>query len=558
VKYLSQTDDYLRLILEAEVLLGGGQTWQSGLPTVLQSLLQTCGAAAIGLSFGAELPNLDFSFPLAHGQTALLWREETLGPYWQRQTPILVHAGPHSLVLCPVLGPQNRYGLLQLAFHQGPDLSEGHLLFLQLLGRKIGTALENAEGFALMRRETYELGILSRIGDSLLSFLSSLQIEKVAGRIMNAVKDLLEVEEASIMIKDVQSGDLILWQHTPPELNVNIRLKPGQGIAGWVLAEGRPAIVNDVRQDSRWASTFDQQGQFITRSLLAVPILLEGANGQHREAVGVVEAVNKIRGVFTEADEKWLSGLAKWAAIAISNAHTYDELRRTHERLADAKKQAAMAQMVLNLAHKINNSVGAVRVWALEGLDDMSKQGIPYEPYQVTLENILNNAEETLLMVRRIREATEPKVGSLQAVNVQDVLETALVVSRLSPEVQVIRQYERGLPFVRATPERLIEAFVNLIDNAADVMGHNGTLTLGLHRNQKGEAEVLIADDGAGIPEHLRASLFDPFVSSKSEGLGLGLWMVKLYIELIGGQIAVTTATGKGTHFRMSFPPWEG
>lgn len=552
MKHLHDSEDYLRLALEAEVLLAGGQGLQSGLPTVLQSLLQACGAEAIGLAFGVATPQLDFSFPLSFGQTALLWREADLAPYWQRQMPLLVHPGPHSLVLSPVLGVQSRYGLLQLAFHQRPELAEGHLLLLQLLGRKIGIALENAELFAMMQRETYELGILSRVGDGLLNFLSSLQIEKVAGRIINAVKDLLDVEEASIMIKDLQSGDLILWQHSPPGLNLNIRLKPGQGIGGWVLAEGRAAIVNDVRQDPRWASNFDQQGQFTTRSLLAVPVMME------QEVVGVVEAVNKIRGVFTEADERWLSTLAKWAAIAISNANTYDELRRTHERLADAKKQAAMAQMVLNLAHKINNSVGAVRVWALESLEEMSRGDIPYEPYQQTVESILNNAEETLLMVRRIREATELKGGSLQAVNLQDALETAVVVSRLSPQIHIIRHYERNVPFAAANTERLIEVFVNLIDNAADVLGQSGTLSLGLHCTQNGEAEILIADDGAGVPEHMRASLFDPFVTSKSEGLGLGLWMVKLYVELIGGHISLSTATGQGTRFRITLPAWEG
>jgi signal transduction histidine kinase len=55
----------------------------------------------------------------------------------------------------------------------------------------------------------------------------------------------------------------------------------------------------------------------------------------------------------------------------------------------------------------------------------------------------------------------------------------------------------------------------------------------------------------------MRSKIFDPFVTSKSEGLGLGLWMVKLYVELIGGKISVNSSAGKGTTFRVTLPPWE-
>jgi signal transduction histidine kinase len=374
----------------------------------------------------------------------------------------------------------------------------------------------------------------------------------VAGSILNAVKDLLDVEETSILLKDMETGDLILWQYTPPQRNLTIRLQPGQGIGGWVLATGKSAIVNDVRADERWANQFDKGNQFTTRSMLAVPILL------NQEVIGVIEALNKLNGDFIEADERWLRTLSQWAAVAIGNANTYAELKRTHERLSDAKKQAAMAQMVLNLAHKINNSVGALRVFALEALEESAQLQSDPTYLIATIRSILENAEETLLMVRRIREATELQSNSLMAVEVVPCLEAAIEASRLAKQITIERDYASAIVPVAASPERLTEVFVNILDNAADALGQQGLVRLTLRPTDTPSVEVLIQDNGAGIAEHLRASLFDPFVTSKANGLGLGLWMVKLYIELIGGSINVNTATGKGSTFRIILPAWEG
>lgn len=553
VNHAQSVEQELQLLLEVEVLLGGGRQLQSGLPTALQTIMQTFSADAIGLLFWQDSRQLEFDFPTAYGQTALLRREalSDLATPPSRQTANII-LGQDNLIAVPMNGTFQRYGMLQLVYANMTHAPTISRLTLQLLGRQIGIALENAEHLAYLNRQTYELGIISRVGDSLLTLLSSLQIEKVAGSIMNAVKDLLDVEETSILLKDIETGDLILWQYTPPERNLAIRLQPGQGIGGWVLATGKSAIVNDVRADSRWEPQFDDGSDFTTRSMLAVPILLNG------EVIGVIEALNKLNGDFVAADERWLHTLSQWASVAIGNANTYDELKRTHERLSDAKKHAAMAQMVLNLAHKINNSVGALRVFALEALEETNQLSQAAGYLKATIHGILENAEETLLMVRRIRESTELQSNSLFLVQIQDCLEAALLASRLERTIHIERDYEANVPSVAASPERLTEVFVNLLDNAADALGPKGQVRLTLRRTVNQSVEILIQDNGAGIPEHLRQTLFDPFVTSKTQGLGLGLWMVRLYIELIGGSIHVSTATGKGSTFRITLPASEG
>jgi signal transduction histidine kinase len=548
--YLRVTNNhYLQLLLEIEVLLGGGQRLQHGLPTVLQSVMHAFEVDAISLNFWDDAPLIDLAFPTYFGSTALLMPSNAplLKAFRSTRTPTQVSVQDfQTVILAPVKGIDEFYGCLQMVTAQERGWSNEEQLTLQMIGRQIGIAVENAVRYSTMQQHSAELSLLIRVGDNLLRLLSSLQIDKVAERIMDAVRILLDVEETSIFIQDIESGDLILWRYTPAEKDLSIRLKTGQGIAGWVLANGKSAIVNDVHQDPRWEPHFDATTEFTTRSLLAIPITLDGT------IIGVVEAINKLKDDFTESDESLLQTLARWSAIAIGNANTYNELKHTHERLLDTHKQAAMAQMVLNLTHKINNSVGAIRVWALDALTigstDPESRGL--------LENMLTNAEETLMLLRRIRGATELQTSTLVPVNVEHALETAVQAAHLPSGVMIHRHYDSDLPPVGADPERLVEVFLNLIDNAGDVLSANGQINLMLRRTHHGAIEAIVQDNGNGIPDHLGSTVFDPFVTSKSNGLGLGLWMVKLYVEMIGGSVSMSSTSGKGSTFRITLPAY--
>ncbi|NJL92374.1 MAG: GAF domain-containing protein [Anaerolineae bacterium] len=549
--------DPLRLLHDLTIALSGGRNLVMGLPVALWRIKTVFQADAIALTYRhSDL----IDSPLTIGNPLLLLPDDH--PTLQH---IHRHVNPLFLSAHETANPEASASLLmRLAYG---DVPLGHLQIasanaqvnwqvaehqlFQMAASALGVALLNGEEFRAMQRQSSAFGWLDKFGDSLLNLLSSLRIDHVAERIMMAARDLLEVEEASIMLKDYESDDLILWKNIPAERHLSIRLKPGQGIAGWVLEYGKTATVNDVTQDLRWEPAFDLADGFTTRSIIAVPIFIED------EVVGVVEGINKVAGKFSAEDEVMARALAKWAAIAIGNANAYDELRRTSEQLAEAKKQSAMANMVLSLAHKINNSVGAIRVWAMEARDELATPRAQLAELRYLTESVLNNTEETLLMVRRIRGATELRLGDLQPCSLAETLEAAVQFSRLAPSVVIQRYYEPELPPVGADPERLVEVFLNLVNNAADALGRSGVLTLTCRYAQNGLLEVLVQDNGDGVPEHLRDRIFEPFVSGKQDGLGLGLWMVKLYIELLGGAISMTSSP-KGSTFRITLRAWEG
>lgn len=130
----------------------------------------------------------------------------------------------------------------------------------------------------------------------------------------------------SLLLRDPKSGELVFTLVTGGAEAKTLRGKripPGKGIAGWIVANRRPAIIEDVSTDARFDPTMDQLSNFKTRSIIGVPLV------SRTKVFGVIELVNKINGEsFTALDLKVLSTIADFAAIAIEKAYYLGALRR--------------------------------------------------------------------------------------------------------------------------------------------------------------------------------------------------------------------------------------
>jgi signal transduction histidine kinase len=109
-----------------------------------------------------------------------------------------------------------------------------------------------------------------------------------------------------------------------------------------------------------------------------------------------------------------------------------------------------------------------------------------------------------------------------------------------------------AIPQIKGDPEEIQEVFVNLIQNAIDAMPAGGTLTLRTYP-EKNRVVAEISDTGKGIPEDIREKIFDPFFSTRHEGVGLGLSIAYRIIREHGGDIEVSSKPGDGTTFKILF-----
>lgn len=163
-----------------------------------------------------------------------------------------------------------------------------------------------------------ELTALNGVGQALIS---ALDVEETLTVITDSVINLMDVEAASVVLRDTAKGDLWFAAASGKGADFvrSVRLPLGQGVAGWVVQHGKPVMVPDVSQDARWFSDFDEHSGLATDSILCVPMQSKG------QIIGAIEAMNRRNGTFDEADLRFLTLMAAPAATAIENARLFEQ-----------------------------------------------------------------------------------------------------------------------------------------------------------------------------------------------------------------------------------------
>ncbi|MBN1319195.1 MAG: GAF domain-containing protein [Anaerolineales bacterium] len=210
-----------------------------------------------------------------------------------------------------------------------------------------GLALHLVTSKSQAARQAVEYSIISEIGRSLTSSLST---EDIFDQILSSVRAAIDASEVSVGFIDHEKKEIIFekslmgpWFEPLPTL----RLKMGQGVAGWVAQTGEALNVPDAYKDPRFYQGADRESGFKTHSILCVPLKVEG------QVIGVLEAVNKKGGYFTNADKRLLSALGSSAAIAIEKAHLHENVLSEKRRMDAIFAHMGEGLMTLDLEGRI-------------------------------------------------------------------------------------------------------------------------------------------------------------------------------------------------------------
>ena len=150
---------------------------------------------------------------------------------------------------------------------------------------------------------------------------NSLEKDEVLKRILNQTKVLLNCDGSSILLVDRALNRLnfaVLSRDEEGEILKDTSLRMGEGIAGTVWQNGIPILINDAQNDPRFSDRADKKAKTTTRSIIAVPLTVNG------EIIGVIEAINKTSGGFSDFDLQVLQFVSTQSAIAINNADLYN------------------------------------------------------------------------------------------------------------------------------------------------------------------------------------------------------------------------------------------
>jgi len=159
---------------------------------------------------------------------------------------------------------------------------------------------------------------------------SKLEVNEVLLTVLKLATEVVRAEASSILLLDEKTNELYfdVALGTASDSVKQIRLKMGEGIAGWVAKENKPLIVNDVSADPRFTGRVDKSTSFQTRSILALPLSAKG------KLIGVIEAINKEKNQdFTAQDQEVFEAFASQSAIAIENARLFSAVKLEKEKL---------------------------------------------------------------------------------------------------------------------------------------------------------------------------------------------------------------------------------
>ncbi len=243
--------------------------------------------------------------------------------------------------------------------------------------------------------------------------------------------------------------------------------------------------------------------------------------------------------------------------LAETLAETNRKLEQAQQEARRSERLAALGQMSAGLAHEIRNPLGVIK-----GSAEMLQQKFgESNPLAGELAGYISSETNRLsALVTRFLDFARPLHAELVPHEITAVLDRALARNNEDAVVSVERQYEADLPLVPLDEDLSEQAFVNLIQNAYDAMGSGGgelrvSVTRANAMNRDG-VEVRIEDTGPGIPVELREQIFNPFVTTKKTGVGLGLSIVSRIIDGHHGTIRFEDAGDgqRGARFVVFFP----
>lgn len=227
------------------------------------------------------------------------------------------------------------------------------------------------------------------------------------------------------------------------------------------------------------------------------------------------------------------------------------DLVENRRKRVEAEQIAAWREIARRLAHEIKNPLTPIQLAVQQMRDKYAGDDPEYQRFVTDCTEIVT--EEVTTLRSLVEEfANFARMPSLSLAP-SDLNKSVRRVVRLYPDARIRLDLADNQPLLELDSEQMRRVLINLIENGIDASGKNGQITIRTHRD--GETAVLsVIDSGPGVPIADRARIFQPYISTKESGMGLGLAVVRSIVEDHGGHISVTDAPTGGAQFDLQLP----
>lgn len=340
----------------------------------------------------------------------------------------------------------------------------------------------------------------------------------------------------------------------------------GEQIVERAVAEGFPLWLNregpdDRRFPSGKAGADESSLQVVLTELgvetaICAPVTLKDSQyvGWAARDIGAA--------AFRASDLEMFVILVRQAAVALENAHLNAELRaslrqveESQRALLQAEKMATAGRLTASIAHEINNPLQAVQnCLHLAGRNELSDAA-----RQNYLALAQNELERLMHTVQRMLEFYRPGAVDRKSTDINELLRKVLLLLEKQLQDRHVRVQTRlssRLPLAMVVKDQMQQVFLNLLLNAIEAMPEGGEIFLTTTLRKK-EIEIQVEDTGPGVPDEQRQQIFEPFVSTKEDGTGLGLAVSYGIMAAHGGSLDLISGRGRGACFRITLPVGE-
>ncbi len=458
----------------------------------------------------------------------------------------------------PIRGTSGLVGVLGLAGGYAHPLPESIRELVVMLTHHAGLSIERGQTYQSLERQVAEMATVQEVSRGILS---ATNLEDLLALISRIASRVMQARWAVTWVSDGPDENLSIASHCGEEAVEEEFRKAVQPLAERCSRARRPLRIVDAVAGGILPALAPAEGtpEGEPRSILLVPLVaFDQILGVL--AVGDREATADLDGgVFQDEDEQFMTILGAQAAVAIKNAHLFEQVRETEKRLRETQsllmqteKLAALGEMSAKVAHEIRNPLSGVGGFARRILRSLPEND-PNAEYAGLIVREIQRLEGILTEQLEFARLSRPRLINL---DLEEVVKETLQLVREEADkngIHLIEEYGRGLPLVLLDRDKVKQVCLNILRNAL------GAVTRGNHiriRTERvgGDVRVEIANDGEPLPGEILDSLFVPFATTKAGGSGLGLAVAHQIVKEHGGEIQVRTGAPWSVLFVVSFP----
>jgi PAS domain S-box-containing protein len=463
--------------------------------------------------------------------------------------------GIKSVIFAPVLWEGRGLGSIFVGRDHVSSFSEKEIALLRTFADQAAIAIENVRLFhetkEALERQTVTSSILSVMagspGDVAPVFES---IVRSGVRLFpNAGVTVAIPENGQVRLMAIAERDPERARKWTERFPFPLTREYMHGVA---LLDCRMVDMPDVERHEGFAAGKRNFAASGYRAMTVVPMVKDGA------AIGSIAVVRDAPGPLSEKQIAVLKTFADQAVIAIENVRLFNEIQDKSRQLEIASRHKS--EFLANMSHELRTPLNAI-IGFTRLVMRRSKGALEAKQYE-NLEKILASGQQLLALINAILDLSKIEAGRIEVVAAETplapVLEQCLRTVEPLVKVPLVKAFDGGLPAILVDEAKLRQVVINLLSNAAKFTDQGSIQVRAQASN--GSVAIAVADTGIGIPEDKLGLIFEEFeqVDASSTrthaGTGLGLAIARRLARLMGGDIGVESALGKGSTFTLTLP----